>query len=388
MKFICTQENLNKALSIVGKVINKNSTLPILNNVLLKTEKGMIKLSSTNLEIGVSYYIGGSVEEEGEITIPTKLFANFISNLPSGNVEIKLREDVINIKCNGYKTNIKGIDAKEYPLTPKLDTEPVFKIKNSELKKALTQVMPAISSSESRAEITGVFMNLSEIGKNKLTLVATDSYRLAEKTLKLEKKDVAENFQDLLGNIKSVIIPKETVQELVRDIDEEDNFVEVIIAEGQILFKFGNASIISRLIEGKYPDYKQIIPTEFRLKINSEKNKAMKAIKVASLFSNISNNSVEFKFSLTSKNLEINAETSDLGNNNTKIPVEIEINKEATAVKEKDLSIFYNHKSLIDGLNSVEGDNISLKVNDENSPTVLVSAKDSAFIYVIMPVRA
>ncbi|MCK5412859.1 MAG: hypothetical protein KAI57_00625, partial [Candidatus Pacebacteria bacterium] len=175
---------------------------------------------------------------------------------------------------------------------------------------------------------------------------------------------------------------------LVRDIDEEDNFVEVIIAEGQILFKFGNASIISRLIEGKYPDYKQIIPTEFRLKINSEKNKAMKAIKVASLFSNISNNSVEFKFSLTSKNLEINAETSDLGNNNTKIPVEIEINKEATAVKEKDLSIFYNHKSLIDGLNSVEGDNISLKVNDENSPTVLVSAKDSAFIYVIMPVRA
>ena len=392
MKFICTQENLNKALNIVGKVINKNSTLPILNNVLIKTDKGMVKLSSTNLEIGVSYYIGAIIEEKGEITMPTKLFANFISNLPSGNVEIKLREDVINIKCNGYKTNIKGIDAKEYPLTPKLNIDPIFKINNSEFKKALIQVLPAVSSSESRVEITGVFINLEEISKNQLTLVATDSYRLAEKTLKLEKKNIAENFQDLLGNIKSIIIPKETVQELVRDIEEEDEFVEVIISEGQILFKFGNANVISRLIEGKYPDYKQIIPTEFKFKINSEKNRTVKAIKIASLFSNISNNSVEFKFSFNSKSLDINAETSELGNNNTKIPVEVEINKklvkDETALKDSDLSIFYNHKSLLDGLNSVEGDNIFLKVNDENSPTVLVSAIDSAFVYVIMPIRA
>ncbi|MCK5490251.1 MAG: DNA polymerase III subunit beta, partial [Candidatus Pacebacteria bacterium] len=337
-------------------------------------------------------YIGAIIEEKGEITMPTKLFANFISNLPSGNVEIKLREDVINIKCNGYKTNIKGIDAKEYPLTPKLNIDPIFKINNSEFKKALIQVLPAVSSSESRVEITGVFINLEEISKNQLTLVATDSYRLAEKTLKLEKKNIAENFQDLLGNIKSIIIPKETVQELVRDIEEEDEFVEVIISEGQILFKFGNANVISRLIEGKYPDYKQIIPTEFKFKINSEKNRTVKAIKIASLFSNISNNSVEFKFSFNSKSLDINAETSELGNNNTKIPVEVEINKklvkDETALKDSDLSIFYNHKSLLDGLNSVEGDNIFLKVNDENSPTVLVSAIDSAFVYVIMPIRA
>ena len=210
--------------------------------------------------------------------------------------------------------------------------------------------------------------------------------------MKLEKKNIAENFQDLLGNIKSIIIPKETVQELVRDIEEEDEFVEVIISEGQILFKFGNANVISRLIEGKYPDYKQIIPTEFKFKINSEKNRTVKAIKIASLFSNISNNSVEFKFSFNSKSLDINAETSELGNNNTKIPVEVEINKklvkDETALKDSDLSIFYNHKSLLDGLNSVEGDSIFLKVNDENSPTVLVSAIDSAFVYVIMPIRA
>ncbi|MCK4891360.1 MAG: DNA polymerase III subunit beta, partial [Candidatus Pacebacteria bacterium] len=183
MKFICTQENLNKALNIVGRITNKNSTLPILNNVLLKIEKGQLKLSSTNLEIGVNYLVGGKVEEDGEITVPTKLFANFVSNLPSGNVEIKLRDDILNIKCNGYKTNIKGLDAKEYPLAPKIEVDPIFKIKSADFKKALTQISPAISSSESRIEITGVFMNLSEISKNKVILVATDSYRLAEKNI-------------------------------------------------------------------------------------------------------------------------------------------------------------------------------------------------------------
>ena len=263
MKFICTQENLNKALSIVGRITNKNSTLPILNNVLLKIEKGQLKLSSTNLEIGINCLVGGKVEEIGEITVPTKLFANFVSNLPSGNVEIKLREDVLNIKCNGYKTNIKGLDAKEYPLAPKLEADPIFKIKSADFKKALTQISPAISSSESRVEITGVFMNLSEINKDKVVLVATDSYRLAEKKIDLEKNNINKEFKNILGNINSVIIPKDTVQELMRNLDENEEMLEVIILENQILFNFGSASIISRLIDGKYPDYKQIIPNKF-----------------------------------------------------------------------------------------------------------------------------
>ena len=379
MKFICTQENLNKALSIVGKITNKNSTLPILNNILLKVEKGQLKLSSTNLEIGVNYWVGGKVEEEGEITVPTKLFANFISNLPNGNVEIKLREDVLNIKCNGYKTNIKGLDAKEYPLAPKLETTSIFKVKSADFKKALTQISPAISSSESRIEITGVFMNLSKINKNKVVLVATDSYRLAEKNIDLEKDNVNKEFKDILGNISSVIIPKDTVQELIRSLDENEEMLEITISENQILFSFGSASIISRLIEGKYPDYKQIIPDKFESQITINKNEIVKGIRVASLFSNISNNSIEFKLLANSKNLEISSETSDLGNNSTKIPAE-NINK--------NLNILYNHKFLMDGFNSLEGDEVFLQFNNETLPTVLTSAVDKGFIYVIMPTRA
>ncbi|MCK4592081.1 DNA polymerase III subunit beta [Candidatus Parcubacteria bacterium] len=379
MKFICTQENLNKALNIVGRITNKNSTLPILNNVLLKTEKGQLKLSSTNLEIGVNYLVGGKTEENGEITVPTKLFANFVSNLPNGNVEIKLREDVLNIKCNGYKTNIKGLDAKEYPLAPKLEADSIFKIKSADFKKALTQISPAISSSESRVEITGVFMNLSELNKNKIMLVATDSYRLAEKSIDLEKDNINKEFKNILGNINSVIIPKDTVQELMRSLDESEEMLEITISENQILFNFGSASIISRLIEGKYPNYKQIIPDKFELQVIINKNEIIKGIRVASLFSNVSNNSIELKLLAGSKNIEISSETSDLGNNNTKIPAE-NINKS--------LDILYNHKFLMDGFNSLDGDEVFLQLNNETLPTVLTSAVDKGFIYVIMPTRA
>ncbi|MEA2098250.1 MAG: DNA polymerase III subunit beta [Patescibacteria group bacterium] len=379
MKFICTQENLNKALAIVGKITNKNSTLPILDNILLKVKKGQLKLSSTNLEIGVNYWVGGKAEEDGEITVPTKLFVNFISNLPNGNIELKLRENVLNIKCNRYKTNIKGLDAKEYPLAPKLEVDFIFKVKNTDFKKALIQIFPAISSSESRIEITGVFMNLSKINKNKVVLVATDSYRLAEKSINLEKNNVNKEANNILGNVSSVIIPKDTVQELIRSLDESEEMIEITISENQILFSFGSASIISRLIEGKYPDYKQIIPDKFELQIAINKDEIIKGIRIASLFSSISNNSIEFKLLADSKNLEISSETSDLGNNSTKIPAE-NVNKS--------LNILYNHKFLTDGFNSLEGNEVFLKLNNETLPTVLTSDVNKDFIYVIMPTRS
>ena len=379
MKVLCTQENLNKALSIVGKIINKNTTLPILNNVLLKTEKGRLKLISTNLELGVDYRVGGKIEEEGEITVPTKLFANFISTIPSGNVEMKLKGDVLSVKCGGYKTNIKGIDAKEYPLTPKIEMKPIFKIKSADFKQALFQVLPSVSNSESRIEITGVFMDLSKLDKNKLVLVATDSYRLAEKTLELEKESVDKEVLDLLKDVKSVIIPKNTIQEIVRDLDNENEVVEVTISENQILFNFGNASVISRLIEGKYPDYKQIIPSKFESEVKVGIDEAVNAIKVASLFANISSNSIELKLFPELKVLEINAETSDVGSNSSKVSAEI---------SGKKLDVVYNYRYLIDGFNSLSGDQAILKINGEGMPTILTSNADKSFLYVIMSIRS
>ena len=377
MKLICTQENLNKALNIVGKIINKNTTLPILNNILLKTEKGRLKLSSTNLELGINYWVGGKIEEEGEITVPTKLFANFISNLPNSNVEIKLKGDVLNIKCDKYKTNIKGLNAKEYPLIPKIEAEPVFKINSSDFKQALVQVLPAISNSESRIEITGVFLDLSKLDKNKITLVTTDSYRLAEKTLILKEENVNKEALSLAGNISSVIIPKNAIQELIRDLDDE-GLLEVVISENQILFKFNNANMISRLLEGKYPDYKQIIPSKFETEAVVNINETANAIRVAGLFVSASNN-IRLKTYPNSNILEVSSETSEIGSNNTKVAAEI---------KGKDLEVMYNHRYLSDGFGGIDGEKVVLKINSEKLPTVLTSATDKSLLCIIMPVRA
>jgi DNA polymerase-3 subunit beta len=377
MKIICTQENLNKALSIVGKVVNKNTTLPILNNVLLKTDKKGLQLSSTNLEIAVNYWIGGKTEEDGEITVPTKLFANFISNLPNGNVEIKTREDMVNIKCNGYKINIKGVDAREYPLSPKIDAVPFLKIKSEIFKRALSQVIPAISVSELRMEITGVLLDLSEIKKNKIVLVSTDSYRLAEKTLKVSPENVSQEALEVLGDLKSVIIPRSTVQELVRDLGEGDEMLDVVISENQIVFTFGSANILSRLIEGRYPDYRQIVPEKFMANAIINVKDISNAVRISGFFSASSNNSVKFLLGSDNK-VEISSEASEIGNNNAKIEAKI---------TGKDLEVVYNYKYLMDGLNSIIGDEVVLDANDENAPSVIKSVKDDSFIYIIMPIR-
>jgi DNA polymerase-3 subunit beta len=379
MKLICTQENLNKALNIVGKIINKNTTLPILNNILLKTDKGRLKISSTNLELGINYWVGGKIEEEGEITVPTRLFANFISSLPNSNVEIKLKGDSLNIKCDKYKTNIKGLSAKEYPLIPKIEAEPIFKIKSSDFKQALMQILPAISDSKTRIEITGVFLDLSKIDKNKIVLVTTDSYRLAEKTLILEKENINKEALNMAGNISSVIIPKNAVQELIRDLDDDEELLEVMLSESQILFNFNNADMISRLLEGKYPDYKQIIPNKFETEAVVSVSEIANAIRVAGLFASASSNNIKLKAYLNSNALEVSSEASEVGSNNTRVAAEI---------KGKDLEVTYNYRYLSDGFGGIEGEKAILKINSEKLPTVLTSDTDKNLLYVIMPIRA
>jgi len=377
MKITCTQENLNKALGIVGKVVNKNTTLPILNNVLLKTDKNGLRLSSTNLELGVNYWIGGKIEEEGEITIPTKLFANFVASLPDGNVEIKTREDMVNIKCNSYKINIKGIDAKEYPLSPKIENEFLFKVRSEDFKEAVVQVLPSVSLSESRMEITGILLDFSEIEKGKIVLVATDSYRLAQKTMQLSRENINKESLNMLGNIRSVIIPKNAMQELSRDLSEESEMLEVVIAENQIVFSFGKAVIISRLIEGNYPQYKQVIPEKFMSQAVIDIKDISSAVKISGFFSSASNNSVKFKIGSDGK-IEISSEANELGNNNSRITAK---------TSGKDLEVVYNYKYLMDGLNSVLGNEAVLDINDENAPSVLKTSSDETFVYVIMPIR-
>jgi len=380
MKLTCTQENLNKALTIIGKIVNRNATLPILNNFLLEADKGRIKLSSTNLEMGINYWIGGKISEEGKITVPTRLFSSFIANLPNQNIKISQTGNNLKLSCDNYKTEIKGISADDFPLIPKIESGFEIEVKKILFKEALIQVLPSVSISESRPEITGVLMSFSRLKKNELVLTATDSYRLAEKVVKLNGKN-KENNDFSLNEKKSLIIPRNTAQELSRILDNgDDEKLKIIFSESQILFDCGNVNLISRLIEGQYPDYQQIIPTKFKSEIIIDSEEFQKAIKISSLFSDLRTNSVFLKTSNEEKILEVKAEAGEVGKNISKIPVQ---------VKGEEIEIVFNHHYLMDGLNSIKAKEVVVKMNDSGSPAVMSAAndKDNDFLYLIMPVR-
>ena len=380
MKFICTQENLNKALNIIGKIINRNATLPILNNILIETDKGRIKLSSTNLEMGINCWIGGKISEEGKITVPTRLFGSFVANLPNQNIKINQAGESLKLSCDNYKTEIKGISADDFPLIPEIEANLEIKMKSLPFKEALTQVLPSVSVSESRPEITGVLMDFSRLEKGELVLAATDSYRLAEKVVKLDGKNKEEiNFPN---DKKSLIVPRNTAQELSRILDGGDSGeLKIVLSEIQILFDCGNINLISRLIEGQYPDYQQIIPTEFKNKVTVDSEEFQKAIKISSLFADLQTNSVFLKTDGGAKTLEIKAEAGEVGKNISKIPAQI--NGEET-------EIVFNHHYLVDGLNSIKAKEVIIKTNGGSSPAVLSAAddKNKDFLYLIMPVRS
>ena len=380
MKLTCTQENLNKALTIIGKIVNRNATLPILNNFLLEADKGRIKLSSTNLEMGINYWIGGKISEEGKITIPTRLFSNFVANLPNQNIKISQTGDNLKLSCDNYKTEIKGISADDFPLIPKIEGGFEVRVKKILFKEALIQVLPSVSMSESRPEITGVLISFSRLEKNELVLTATDSYRLAEKVVKLNGKN-KENNGFPSSEKKSLIVPRNTAQELSRILDNgNDEELKIIFSESQILFDCGNVNLISRLIEGQYPDYQQIIPTKFKSEIIIDSEEFQKAIKISSLFSDLRTNSVFLKTSNEEKILEVKAEAGEVGKNISKIPVQI---------KGEEIEIVFNHHYLMDGLNSIKAKEVVVKMNDSGSPAVMSAAndKDKDFLYLIMPVR-
>ena len=380
MKLTCTQENLNKALTIIGKIVNRNATLPILNNFLLEADKGRIKLSSTNLEMGINYWIGGKISEEGKITIPTRLFSNFVANLPNQNIKISQTGDNLKLSCDNYKTEIKGISADDFPLIPKIEGGFEVRVKKILFKEALIQVLPSVSMSESRPEITGVLISFSRLEKNELVLTATDSYRLAEKVVKLNGKN-KENNGFPSSEKKSLIVPRNTAQELSRILDNgNDEELKIIFSESQILFDCGNVNLISRLIEGQYPDYQQIIPTKFKSEIIIDSEEFQKAIKISSLFSDLRTNSVFLKTSNEEKILEVKAEAGEVGKNISKIPIQ---------AKGEEIEIVFNHHYLMDGLNSIKAKEVVVKMNDSGSPAVMSAAndKDKDFLYLIMPVR-
>jgi len=283
MKLSCTQENLNRGLLISSHIASKNVNLPILNNILFRAEGGVITLIATNLEIGIKCEVRGKIESDGAITLPAKLFADYVSSLPNDKIDLELQDQTIEIKCKNYETRLRGAATTEFPLIPEVEKSAGYSLDVGKFREAVNQVVFATSTNEIRPEISGILMHFDGAGM-KVVIAATDSYRLAEKTLALAGKE-NEHSRD-------VIVPARTMQEVLRILSvfkenedpEAPNVVKIYLAENQIMFSLNGVDLVSRVIDGQYPDYKQIIPASYETKAGFNRNELIKVVKTASLF--------------------------------------------------------------------------------------------------------
>lgn len=371
MKITCLQENLKKALNITERIIGRNLTLPILNNLLLSVENSSkLKISSTNLEIGINSWVNGKIEEKGDITVPARLINDFINNLPNKKIELKAKDNQLELKCEQFKGVIKGLSADEFPIIPKIKGQSIIEVKGNNFKNALSQVVEMAAISEIRPEISGICLNFN---KDLIKLAATDSFRLAEKSIEIkvnqeEKKKV---------NNEYIIIPQRTVQEIIRILGEDDVDIKMILSNNQVLFDLDYCQIISRLIEGQYPDYQQIIPKNFSTQVVVNRRDLINNIRIASLFSSKIN---DVKVSINPKRsiIEISSKDIDLGENKSKIEAKVD---------GKAVDIIFNHRYLLDGLNNILSDKVVLGLNSSSNPVVVRPVGDSSYTYVIMPIK-
>lgn len=375
MKLSGLQENIKQGLNIVSHIASKNINLPILNNIKIETKEGEVKFTTTNLEIGITHKIRGKVEKEGSFTVNAKIITDYINLLPNKKVNIEQKEDCLVINCENYKTKIKGQPANEYPLIPAVERSVYYSVDINNFKNALAQVVFAASIDDSRIELSGV---LFLFNKDELTIVATDSYRLAEKTVNLKTN----NNQ---GG-KKVIIPVKTLQELIKilssvqseDITEETKEVKFYLSENQILFICGSVELVSRLIEGQYPDYKQIIPQQSKTNVIIDKNEFIRATKASSLFSKTGINDINLDF-LTEKNrTTISSVSGQTGENITEIDAKVSGDNNGVVV---------NYRYLLDGLNNINSEMVKIDILDGNTPITLKPENEDNYLYIIMPIK-
>lgn len=383
MKFTCTQSNLAQGLSIVSSVAARNTTLPILNNVLIKAEKGVIELITTNLELGIKCQIRGKVDIDGSFTVQSKLLADFINLISSDTVEMTLVKESLKIESEKNQTSIKGSAADEFPLLPEIEKANPFVCKAGEFSAAAAQVLFAAANSETRPEISGVYMKFEN---GSLVMAATDSYRLAEKAIRCGGKESRE-----------VIMPSRAVGEIQRMInsvnaelgisasDDTKGNLEIYFQDNQVLVSYYNVELISRIIEGTYPDYRQIIPKTYKNVAIIDVSDFAKAAKTASLFSRLGIFDVNMQ--LAENKIMISASNAMLGESQ----VELEAKTEGAPNK-----IILNHKYLMDGLNNLGSTAVEFSMNDESSPCALrpVESLDGdkavakeGYLYIIMPIK-
>ena len=372
MKVTSLQENLARGLQIAGRAVSTRGSLPILSNVLLQTENGRLKLTATNLEVGINVWVPAKVDDEGAITVPAKLFTDFVNQLPPGPAELSLnvRTKTVHVKSGPFEANFKGLEALEFPTIPVAPDKPTTKLTKSVLRRMIGEVAFVATTDDSRPVLTGV---LTTFEGDKITMAAADPYRLSVRT------------GSLLSRVESkleVIIPARSLQEVQRIIDDTDDPVEIFITPNgsQVIFHTEEADLVSRVIEGQFPNYRQVIPSgKAATNIVAQREDLLQATRLASLFARDSANMLRFQVDPSANPpLIISANAAEVGDNTAKV--------EAT-VDGQNTTIAFNSRFIADALGSVTAPEIRLELGGPLAPGVIKIVGDDSYLHVVMPLR-
>ncbi|MEK7637514.1 MAG: DNA polymerase III subunit beta [Patescibacteria group bacterium] len=366
MKFTCTQENLVHGLTSVSRVASKSAVLAILNNVLIISENGHVQLQTTNLELAIIVSIRAKIETPGRYTVPSRLLTEFISLLGNERVTIETTAAGLRVTSGHTQTTIKGTPAEDFPVLPTHDAPTETTIPANTLRQALEGVIFAAANDESRPEISGTLLTLNG---NRCTMAATDSYRLAEHR--------ATTLTAVSGE-KRAIIPSRTAQELLRLTPDTETVITIKLGDDQARFLLPDTEIISRVIEGQYPDYQQIIPTGWQTKAACDRNELIANVRAASLFCKSGINDLALTIDPAKKTIRLSAANTQLGEHQASVPAEID---------GQETSIVFNYRYLLDGLQSLGGHTAWLEFQDHNAPGVLRNPDRTDALYLLMPIR-
>lgn len=377
MKVSCLQENLAKGLSIVGRAVATKSTLPVLSNILLATDEGRLKLAATNLELAIVTWIGAKIEDEGQITLPARLFTELVNSLPNERIDLDLnvRTHTVQLGCLRTKASIKGIEAAEFPPIPSVnggDMSATVQMAPDLLRGIINQVAFAAAADDTRAALTAVLVSF---GDSELTMAATDGFRLSVRQTKLP---------GALPQKLDVLVPARTLNELARLLVDEKDPVEITVTpnKSQILFHTSNVDLVSRLVEGSFPNYRRIIPESYTTRSVVSTGDFLTATRRASFFAREAANIV--KLALTPGEdaapgkLTITATSAEMGGNEDDIDA---------VVSGKGVEIAFNARYLTEVLGVLTDQQIGLETNSSTNPGVLRSLGEDGFVHVIMPLQ-
>jgi len=373
MKVSVLQENLAKGLSIVGRAVPTRPTMQVLGNVLLETEEGRLKLAATNLELGITVWIGARIEEDGAITVPARTFIDLVNQLSPERVDLDLdvRNLTLKVHCGTTNSNIKGIDSNEFPLIPQAGEAPGIAIPGAVLREMIAQTVFAAATDDNRPILTGVYTRLTG---SEIVMAAADGYRLSVRTAPLE-----------IGAARTteLIIPARTLAELSRIISDDDEQVLMSIPQGrnQVIFHLNNVDVASTLLDGKFPDYNAIIPRSFSTSTIAYTADLLRACKRADIFARDVNNNARVSVipaeTPTAPGIvRLSATSTERGSADAIVDASVEGDKQ---------EISFNVRYLIDVLNVIREEQIVLQSNGPAAPGVIKPVGRDDFVHVIMP---